>query len=97
MKIEPRRFSGFAEAAKRDPQTLGRFIIGGLDRASQEVAREMRSAAPKAFSTLTNSIRVIREDRFVRRIAPGVNYARAVEEGTGPAAGRPATSRTRWH
>lgn len=67
-------------------------FIPFLDRAGQEVARSMRRriAANKsvAFSTLVNSIQVLQDGELGRFVAPSVNYARMVDEGTGPAAGR---------
>jgi Bacteriophage HK97-gp10, putative tail-component len=74
--------------AAHDPEQFKRSVERFLDRSAEEVAREMRSAAPKAFSTLAQSIHVMREGELIRLVAPGVNYARAVEEGTGPAAGK---------
>lgn len=50
-------------------------------RAAEEVARAARRNAPKAFTTLTNSIRAERVTDLHYRVATGVNYARAVEEG----------------
>lgn len=74
--------------AAQDPERFKRSVARFLDRGAQEVAREMKHAAPKAFSTLTQSIHVINEGELTRLVAPAVNYARAVEEGTGPAAGK---------
>ena len=74
--------------AAHNPEQLNRSVARFLDRGAEEVARELRRAAPKAFSTLTQSIHVIREGDLTRLVAPGVNYARMVEEGTGPAAGK---------
>lgn len=71
-------------AIERSPQTLRAALSLSLDRAAEEVAREMRQAAPKAFSTLTNSIRAIKVGELDRLIAPGVDYARFVEEGARP-------------
>lgn len=55
-----------------------------LARGAEEVAREERRLAPKAFSTLANSIRAQRMGRLHYRVGPGVNYARPVEEGRKP-------------
>lgn len=70
------------------PQALEAGLTPKLDRAGEEVAREMKRAAPKAFSTLTNSIRTERDSALVRWVGPGVNHALMVEQGTGPAAGQ---------
>ena len=55
-----------------------------LARGAQKIARSAKSGAPKAFSTLTNSIRAEKLSELVHQIVAGTNYARAVEEGTGP-------------
>ena len=55
-----------------------------LDRGAHEMAREARSLAPKAFSTLTNSIRAMKLGQLHWLIAPGVNYADTVEGGRMP-------------
>ena len=72
------------------PQALEAGLVPALDRAGEEVAREMKRAAPKAFSTLTNSIRMDRDSALVRWIGSGLNYALMVERGTGPAGGQAA-------
>lgn len=71
------------------PETMRSAMDVALARGAEEMARAAREAAPKSLSTLANSIRVDRVGDLHYEIAPGVNYARAVEEGTGPAAGRP--------
>lgn len=53
-----------------------------LRRLSQEGAREARRHAPKAESTLTNSIRDKHQSASFHQIVAGVHYARYVEEGT---------------
>lgn len=70
------------DAFAKAPEVMNRNLSRYLDRAAQEVAREARSAAPKAFSTLMRSIHVVKESELSRLVAPGVNYARPVEEGT---------------
>ena len=76
-------------AYRRAPEVMRRHASQGLGRGAEEVAREARSLAPKLFSTLVNSIGVERLDDLHYVVSPKVGYARAVEEGTGPAAGRP--------
>lgn len=60
-----------------------------IDRAGIEVADEMRGAASEhdVFGTLKESVSVRQFAPMSRYITPTANYARAVEEGTGPAAG----------
>lgn len=74
--------------APKDPAAFSRSIGRFLDRAAAETAREMQRAAPKAHSTLWTSIRAWREGEYERMVAPSVNYAAAVEQGTGQAAGK---------
>lgn len=71
-------------AFDKAPAVMNRALSRYLDRAAQEVAREARSAAPKVYSTLVQSIRVYQVGVLARLVAPSVNYARAVEEGTKP-------------
>lgn len=71
------------------PAEMDKQLNSALDRAALETAREMRRAAAErdVFGTLKNSIWI--EKRALERfITPSVNYARFVEEGTGPAAGK---------
>ena len=72
----------------RDPEAFRRTVAQFLDRAAEETARVMRREAPAVFGTLGKSVHVESPSEFERVIAPGVNYARAVAEGTGPAAGK---------
>jgi hypothetical protein len=60
-----------------------------IERGAAEVAITAKTLAPKFQSGLVNSIlsERIGEMHFV--VSQGVNYGRAVEEGTGPAVGRP--------
>lgn len=77
-------------AMQRAPGVIELHIGRGLERGADELARTARDNASRRdwLGTLRNSIHVERPEplRFV--VATGVNYARAVEEGTGPAAGR---------
>lgn len=75
-------------ALLRAPRTVEKHIGRQLRRAALEVASEARRVVPKAFSTLEQSIRASRISPFEYHVTPGVNYALAVEEGTGPAAGK---------
>lgn len=60
-----------------------------LDALSDRAAAAMKLAAPKFRSTLTNSIKVDRESRFVRFIGPHTAYALWVEKGRKPGKGLP--------
>lgn len=77
----------FAVAPKVMERNLDRF----LSRAAEEVAREERIQAPKAFSTLTNAIRVEQAGFLHWRSVAGTNYAEQVKSGR-PAGKMPGTS-----
>lgn len=57
-------------------------IDQAVQRAAIEVGRKLKAAAPKAFSTLTNSIKEDRVALMEWRVGPHVDYAEAVEKGT---------------
>lgn len=59
-------------------------VHDALWRGADEMARAAKRNAPKAFSNLTNSIRAEQVGELHFRVATGVNYARAVEEGRKP-------------
>jgi hypothetical protein len=73
-----------AVAAEVDAE-LGALAEQGAVMMKQRLAAN----GSMARTTLVTSIRAKREALMHWRVAPGVNYARAVEEGTGPAVGRP--------
>lgn len=82
-------------AFNKAPTRLRQLVGDALWRGGLEVSREARQRAPKAFSTLTQSIIVRREAPLYVRVEPGVNYARPVEEGRRP--GRmPGAGLTDW-
>jgi hypothetical protein len=62
---------------------LAREIDLAMGRAAQEVARDAKALAPKAFSTLTNAIIASRIRPGTWMARAGTNYARYVEQGTG--------------
>lgn len=85
MRIELRYDDAAARAAlKRAPLVIERMLGFAIERGAQEVGREARQLAPKAFSTLTNSIRAQRLTALHYFVAPGVNYAPWVEGGRMP-------------
>jgi HK97 gp10 family phage protein len=89
VKIEISHNVGDVSAAMAQyPQLLRQNVAAMLDRGALEVSREARRLAPKAFTTLTNSIRPQVTGEFERTVAPGVAYADYVERGTGPAVGK---------
>lgn len=85
MKIEIR----YTDQAPRDmlqraPDFFRQRLAPALERGANELAREARSRSPKAFSTLANSIRAIREGELHWLVIPGVNYGADVEGGRMP-------------
>lgn len=75
-------------ALKQAPEHMQPILDRGIGRAGEEVAREARQRAPKAFSLLVNSIRSNRPRPLLREVGAHVDYDAAVQEGTGPAAGK---------
>lgn len=59
-------------------------VHDSLWRGALELSRVAQRNAPKAFSTLRNSIHVEEINPLHFRVATGVNYARFVEEGRRP-------------
>jgi hypothetical protein len=73
------------DAVRRAPLALERELGIGIGRIIQTIARDARSLAPKGgTSLLTNSIHATQPSPLEGIVAPGVNYARMVEEGTEP-------------
>jgi hypothetical protein len=72
------------QALARFPERVTAQVEFALVRGAEEIARAARGKAPKAFSTLTNSIRAQRMGELHYRVAPGVNYAAMVERGRKP-------------
>lgn len=79
------------EGLRRAPQVLHRHVDGALSRGALEIARDARRRAPKAFSTLVNSIHSRQIGDLHYEVAPGVNYAAWVEGGRDPGK-RPGTA-----
>lgn len=71
-------------AFEQAPEVMTRNLERVLSHGAEEVARAARGNAPKAFSNLVNSIHAFRVAPLHWRVAPGVNYAGDVEEGTKP-------------
>lgn len=70
------------------PAVMTRHVQARLEAFAYRVAGTAKQKAPSLFSTLINSIHVEHPGELHFRVTTSVNYARAVEEGTGPAAGR---------
>lgn len=72
------------EAFEHASEVMERSLERFLSRAAQEVTRAARGIAPKAFSTLVNSIHAFRVAPLHWRVSPSVNYALPVEDGGRP-------------
>jgi hypothetical protein len=73
-------------ARRRLDQLPGRVtsaIEAALARGAMEMARTARGYAPKAFGTLTNSIKADKVEPLHYVVAPHVNYGPFVERGRG--------------
>lgn len=68
---------------------LERALLDELAALAQQATVLMRNRAPKWRSTLTNSIHARQVSPAEWDVGPGVDYARAVEEGRGPGKGLP--------
>jgi hypothetical protein len=76
--------STLEQALRQAPEIMERNLEPFVNRAAQEVAREERHVAPKAFSILANSLHVVRVTNLHYRATTNINYAGYVEEGTKP-------------
>ncbi|AWL12813.1 hypothetical protein HMF8227_02361 [Saliniradius amylolyticus] len=86
-----------AEGLKKAPGILARHLSKGANRAAQETARKAKREAPKAESTLTNSIQVSPASRFSKLVGPQVGYAEhVVKDIQGQGAMPPVQSILDW-
>lgn len=76
-------------ALRAAPHVMKRNLSRGVSRATQEVAREAKRLAPKAETTLTNSIKALQPHPLMGEVVSGADYSAMVEEGT-EAGGRPS-------
>lgn len=81
---------------ERSPGVLERHIDRGVGRGALELSREMRKEAPKAFSTMTQSIGVNKPGDGIRQVTVGQEYGIYVEEGAGPGGFPPLRSMMDW-
>ncbi len=72
------------QAFEAGPEILIRHLDKALGRVVRQMARDARKGAPKADSTLTQSISQRQPSPLTGEVFAGVDYARMVEEGTGP-------------
>jgi len=93
LRIESK---GLQRALAASPAILGRHMSLAIGRSVQEMARSAKRNAPKAFSTLTNAIGAIQSSPLEGLVVAGVDYARAVEEGTEGGAFPPVQNILDW-
>ncbi len=65
------------------PAKLEKNLDNAIGRVLLVFSRSARNKAPKAFSTLTDSIGITRQGKLEGTTGPAVNYGEAVEKGTG--------------
>lgn len=92
MKIELRYDDKPArEALAKAPDVVRRMLGGAIEHGARELAQEARANVAKrnGFGHLLNSINVNMLGPLHGEVRAAELYARMVEEGTGPAAGKP--------
>lgn len=91
MKTEIRVDDKLAIAAlQRAPDVIVRHVDQGMERGADETSRTARDNASRRdwLGALRNSIHTEHPEPLHYVVITRQNYARAVEEGTGPAAGK---------
>lgn len=83
-------------ALARAPEIVHRNLSQGVGRAGQETARTEKGSAPKAHSTLANSILSQRAGDLGADVAPGVEYAPYVNNGTQGGGWPPIATLREW-
>lgn len=96
ISIDLRGTAAAVTALARAPQRLAWHVDRALARAAAEIARQMRQDAPKAMSTLTQSIKDEHTGPLEYRVGPHVRYARFIEEGTTGGGRPPDEALRRW-
>ncbi|MBO9493854.1 HK97 gp10 family phage protein [Thalassotalea sp. G20_0] len=72
------------KAVQKAPGALRHRLKAAVSRGAAELSRDARGFAPKAFTTLTNSIRSRVDGELSRIVGPNVDYGVYVENGAGP-------------
>lgn len=81
MRLEVDFDSRVEEALRRSPAVMRQHLDDGLARGARETTDAAKRRAPKAFTTLTNSIREHTVGELHYEVRPAVHYAKAVEDG----------------
>ncbi len=84
------------EAFEAGPELLNKHLNRAIGRVVREIARDARKGAPKASSVLANSISQRQVNPLTGEVFSVVDYARMVEEGTGPGGWPPPRALLDW-
>lgn len=77
-------FGDIARLERKGPRAMDWALQRILSRAAQQAARDMKVEAPKAFSTLANSVQAEQTGKEQWSIRPHVQYAEYVFQGRAP-------------
>lgn len=80
----------------RWPSRAMEAVDAEFSRGAQLIARDMKRGAPKAFSILTNAIRVLRNGMADYSAVAGTDYSVMPETGTGPGGNPPVQALKDW-
>ncbi|WP_067519513.1 HK97 gp10 family phage protein [Endozoicomonas ascidiicola] len=86
----------FRRALEQAPETLRKHLKKSVGRGGQEAARELKRNAPKAHSTLVNSIRSARDGELTAIAAPNTDYAAFINNGSQPGGAPPLQALIDW-
>lgn len=78
------------QAFERAPEVMHRHLDDALSRGARELTDAAKRGAPKAFSTLANSLNDTAVGDLHYEVRPGTHYARYVEHGV------PSSSMTKF-
>lgn len=84
------------QAISASPKVLNKHLRLAVLRSVKEMARAAKRKAPKAESTLTNSIHHRMADDLTGLVLVGADYGQMVEEGTGPGGTPPTQDLIDW-
>lgn len=92
LTVDFKELNQFDQQMKQWPAKTTEAGAWAVQRAAQVAAVEMRQEAPKAFSLLTQSIKVDQISPTVAWVGPHVTYAWWVEKGRRPGGKMPPRS-----
>jgi len=88
--------NSLADLIRRKPEEFRRQTDRAAGRGALELARAVREKAPKADSTLANTVQVQKLGVGYRRVIVGAAYGRPVEEGADPSGFPPERAIEDW-